>query len=97
MINVSVRYLVQFSIITGKKQEYVAIVEGATLNDLLNQLTEKYGPALKKELFDTKTGEVKRHVLILINGRSMDQYKDRLATTLSVGDSIIFTFPVSGG
>lgn len=97
MISVSVRYLVNFSIVTGKKQENVMITEGATLKDLLNLLVERYGQSLEKELFNLQTGEVKTHVLILINGRSVDQYKDKLHTALSYGDSIIFTFPVTGG
>jgi MoaD family protein len=95
-MNVSVRYLVNFSVVTGKKNENVPLQEGATLQDLLNQLIEKYGSTLKKEIL-SQTGEIKPHVLILINGRSLDQFRERLHAPLSNGDSIIFTFPVTGG
>lgn len=86
-----------FSIVTGKKQEIVKVPDGATLSDLLNLLVERYGPALQKELFIPQTGEVKPHVLILLNGRSVDQFRDRFKTVLSQNDSVMFTFPVSGG
>ncbi len=95
-MNVSVRYLVNFSVVTGKKNEDILLQEGATLQDLIDQLIEKYGSTLKKEIFSQK-GEIKPHILILINGRSLDQYKERLHTPLANGDSLIFTFPVTGG
>jgi MoaD family protein len=97
LISVSVRYLVNFSVVTGKKKEDLSLSEGATLKDLIDQLVEKYGDALKKEIFDTQTGDIKPHVLILINGRSLDQFKERAHMALAYGDSIIFTFPVTGG
>lgn len=97
LINISVRYLVNFSVATGKKQEEVTLPNGATLSDLIDKLTQRYGNALKKEIFDSKTGEVKPHVLILINGRSLDQFKERLGIPLANGNSVIFTFPVTGG
>jgi MoaD family protein len=95
-VNVSVRYLVNFSVVTGRKNEDILLQEGATLQDLMDQLIEKYGSTLKKEIF-SQTGEIKPHVLILINGRSLDQFKEKLHKTLANGDSIIFTFPVTGG
>jgi MoaD family protein len=95
-MNVSVRYLVNFSVVTGKKNEDILLQEGATLQDLIDQLIEKYGSTLKKEIF-LQTGEIKPHVLILINGRSLDQFKEKSYVALANGDSIIFTFPVTGG
>jgi MoaD family protein len=97
LISVSVRYLVNFSVATGKKQEEVTLPDGATLSDLIDKLTERYGNALKKEIFGSKTGGVKPHVLILIDGRSLDQFKERVDTPLANGNSVIFTFPVTGG
>ena len=86
-----------FSIATGKKHEDLVVPEESTLKDLLNRLTEKYGDVLRKELFCPGTDEVKPHVLILINGRSLDQFKKKLDTVLGNRDSVIFTFPVTGG
>jgi MoaD family protein len=97
LINVSVRYLVNFSVATGKKQEEVMLPDGATLSDLIDKLIQRYRNALKKEIFEAKTGKVKPHVLILIDGRSLDQFKERLGTPLENGNSVIFTFPVTGG
>jgi len=95
-MNVSVRYLVNFSMVTGKKNEDILLREGATLRDLIDQLIEKYGASLKKEIF-AKAYEIRPHVLILINGRSLDQFKEGLQLALANGDSLIFTFPVTGG
>jgi MoaD family protein len=97
LISVSVRYLVNFSVVTGKKKEDLSLSEGATLKDLMDQLIEKYGEVLKKEILDSQTGDIKPHVLILVNGRSLDQFKERAHVVLAHGDSVIFTFPVTGG
>lgn len=97
MIKVAVRYLTPFFVITGKKEENILMHEGATLKDLLNKLVERYGLSFRKELFSSQIEEIKPHVLILINGRSVDQFKKKLNTSLSYGDSVILTFPVSGG
>ncbi len=97
VVSISVRYLVNFSVVTGKKKEDLLLREKSTVKDLLDKLTEKYGITWKKEIFDLKTGEIKPHVLILINGRSLDQFKEKLQLVLANGDSVIFTFPVTGG
>lgn len=97
MVSISVRYLVNFSVVTGKKKENLTIHEKSTVKDLLDRLTEKYGSTWKKEIFDLRSGEIKPHVLILINGRSLDQFKEKLQLVLANGDSVIFTFPVTGG
>lgn len=97
LINVSVRYLVNFSLVTGKKKEDLLIPENSTVKDLLDMLVEKYGDSLRKEIFSLGTDEIKPHVLILLNGRSLDQFKEKLGTVLGYGDSVIFTFPVTGG
>jgi molybdopterin converting factor small subunit len=60
-------------------------------------LGRKYGQKWKKELYTDETEQVKPHVLILVNGQSVDRLKDNLLTVLSNNDSIIFTFPVTGG
>jgi MoaD family protein len=97
MIGISIRYLTPFHVITGKKQENMLLCEETTLRELFDILIKKYGFSFKKELFDSEEGRIRSNILVLVNGRSADQFKEKLNTPLSSGDSVIFAFPVSGG
>jgi len=97
MIEISIRYFAHFHVITGKKHETLLLREGTTLRELFDTLIEKYGFLFKKELFDSEEGQMRSNVLVLINGISADQFKEKLNTVLSSGDSVIFAFPISGG
>jgi len=97
LIRISVKYLASFSAITGRKEETLTVPEDTTLKGFLLEIVEKYGPAIKKELFVSQTTDIKPRILVLVNGRSVSQLPDKLDAVLSSGDSVILTLPMSGG
>ncbi len=89
MPHVTVKYLMTFSQVTGKKSETVAIDEGSTVKDVLEMLYHRYGRKFKKLILQDFEH---RSVLFVVNGESKD-----VSTTLSDGDELLISFPVGGG
>lgn len=89
MINVTVKYLMAFSQVTGKQSETLTIEEGLTVENLLQQLYSRYGRKLKK-LVETDLDN--RSVIFVVNGEEKD-----LFTTLNEGDEVLISYPVGGG
>jgi MoaD family protein len=89
MANVTVKYLMAFSQVTGKKKEQMTIVEGATVGDLLEILYNRYGRKFKKLVTQDLEN---RSVIFAVNGESKD-----LSSPLSDGDEVLISYPVGGG
>ena len=89
MSQVTVKYLMAFSQVTGKKSEKVQLEKDATICHLLNQLYNKYGRKLKK-LVETDLDN--RSVIFVVNGEEQD-----LSTVLNDGDEVLISYPVGGG
>jgi MoaD family protein len=89
MPHITVKYLMVFSQITGKKSEKLQIQDNATVEDLLKNLYNKYGRKLKKAI---EISYDHRSVVIAING----EVKER-ETTLEEGDEVLISYPVGGG
>jgi len=92
MVTVTVKAYATLREILGK--EYTARMEtSGTVSDLLSALCVRF-PALSRALFD-KTGQVKRYVNIMKNGRNI-AFLDGIATALTDGD-VLSLFPPAGG
>jgi MoaD family protein len=89
MPQVTVKYLMTFSQVTGKKKESVAIQEGATVKDLLQVLYNSYGRKFKKLIEQDLEN---RSVVFSINGEAKD-----ITTELHDDDEVLISFPVGGG
>ncbi len=89
MAQVTVKYLMAFSQVTGKKSETLAIEDGLTVENLLQQLYSRYGRKLKK-LVETDLDN--RSVIFVVNGEEKD-----LSTSLNEGDEVLISYPVGGG
>jgi MoaD family protein len=89
MPNITVKYLMTFSQVTGKQSEQMAIDEGVTVGDLLEILYNRYGRKFKKLVTQDLEN---RSVIFAVNGESKD-----LSTHLSDGDEVLISFPVGGG
>ena len=68
-----------------------------TLAGLLQELSARHGEDFEKMLFDRETGELSRHIRILVNGRHYTHLPDRLDTRLNEGDEVCLFPPVAGG
>jgi len=66
-----------------------------TLEEALRAVSEKHGRLFEQYVFDEK-GNVRSHLLFLVNGRSIALLKG-LNTKLRDGDEIAILPPVGGG
>jgi MoaD family protein len=89
MPNVTVKYLMAFSQVTGKQKESFSIGEGGTISDLLDSLYNRYGRKFKKLV---EQDFENRSVLFVVNGESREK-----SHTLREGDEVLISYPVGGG
>jgi MoaD family protein len=71
--------------------------EEATLRDALNVLSNQYGKRFEDIMFDPLTQEIKRSILILLNGQPYINLGKRLDSELKDGDEITFCPALAGG
>jgi len=97
-LNVSVRFFGSLRALLGKKVECVKFEdrERATVEKVLNRLSEIYGKDFVEYVFDRRTGEVQSYLLLLVNGRSTTVLGG-LETRLVDGDVLAILPPVGGG
>jgi len=89
MPSITVKYLMTFSQVTGKKKEKVEINKKATVNDLLLILYNRYGRKFKKLIEQDLEN---RSVLFVVNGETKD-----VSSILNDGDEVLISYPVGGG
>lgn len=81
-----------FQELMGERELEVNIPGRAKLGDLLEELTKRYGPKFKGELFQPGKWEVKPYIKVLLNGHGAE-----LKARLSEGDVVAIFPPVGGG
>jgi MoaD family protein len=84
------------NIIGSEREEEVEIVEGASVADLLNVLSEKYGAPFKQAVYEKRGADVKSNYIITVNGYLLNQLKG-LETKLKNNDHVTLLPIVSGG
>lgn len=89
MPNVTVKYLMSFSQVTGRRNEKVRLENDATVDDLLKYLYNRYGRKFKKLVENDLEN---RSVLFVVNGEEKD-----ISTALIDGDEVLISYPVGGG
>ena len=88
-MQITVKYLMTFSQLTGKKSEQLDLDDGCTIENLLDQLIMKYGRKFKKALeLDIEN----RSVLFMVNDNNGE-----LGTVLKSNDVVLISYPVGGG
>ena len=87
----------KFKALMGNEGHVVLEMEKGTLRDALEALSRQFGEKLENMLFDPRTKKLKRSNLILLNGQSHLNLRDRLDSELADGDEIKFMPPVVGG
>lgn len=73
----------------------VKLHEGASVKDLLNELTRSYGRRFL-EIVLNEGGELLPYVKLLVNGRDIE-FLNKLETKLKNGDEVALFPPVGGG
>ena len=96
-MKVKVEYLGHVrNIIGSNREEEVEIQEDASVADLLNVLSEKYGEPFRKAVYEPKGKDVKTNYIITVNGYLLNQLNG-IQTKLKQGDHVILLPVVSGG
>ncbi|UCH72504.1 MAG: MoaD/ThiS family protein [Thermoplasmatales archaeon] len=92
-MKIKIKLLKPFSDAADKKDLEIDF-NGATLNDLLTFLVDKY-PKLKNEFY-TKNKELTEYMCIFVNDK-LASTLNGLETKLKNSDEILFFIPLSGG
>jgi MoaD family protein len=79
----------------GKETLALECKKGASLIDLVNELTREL-PPLRRNLLDELLEEPKPNALILVNGKEISVLKG-LQTIIKDGDVVVFVPVVHGG
>ncbi len=96
-MRVKVEYLGHIrNIIGSQREEEIEVKEEASVADLLNILSERYGEPFKKAVYEPKEADVKANYIITVNGYLLNQLEG-IATKLKHGDHVILLPIVSGG
>lgn len=81
----------------GKVDQLEMEVRNVSVREILVELSIRYGPKFKKEVFDPQTNGVRSENQILINGRHYRYFPAGLDTELHEGDMLAIFPPVAGG
>ena len=82
--------------LVGKRLEEIELKNGASLRDLLDTLSEKYGDPFKKEVYEPGLDDFKYGFTAVVNGVLMRRLQG-LNTPLKDKDHVILMTFVSGG
>ncbi len=94
-MKVTVKFFTTLREIVGKPQEQIELSEAVTVNEVLQQLVEKYGEKFTLYVY-TERGKVRGHLHFLINGKSIT-IQQGLKTKLRKNDILAILPPVGGG
>lgn len=94
-MKIEVKFFTSLREITCKKVEEVQLLSAITVEELLTQLSKKYGKEFREYLYNEK-GKVHRYLSILVNGKSINVQRG-LDTALKEGDIVAILPPVGGG
>jgi molybdopterin converting factor small subunit len=95
-MKVNVHYISLVKSYTNKSREEIILNEGASMEQLLNQIANIYGNQFKEEVYDPEKKEMKSTFVAMINGVLSDQLKGT-STRLKNGDNIILMALMTGG
>lgn len=96
-MKVKVAYLGHIKNILGiEREEEIEIREGASVADLLIELSNEYGEPFKKAVYEKAGTDVKPNFMATVNGYLLNQLEG-VKTKLKQGDNIIIMPVVSGG
>lgn len=96
-MKVTVDYLGHIKALIGaEKAGNIEIKDGASVNDLLLLLAEKYGEPFKKAIYEPNSSDLKPNFILTVNGLLLNQLRGT-DTRLKEGDRIVLMPIVSGG
>ncbi len=94
-MEVGVKYYAMLRDATGRKTEEVELPEGSKVSDLLKRLTDLYGDAFRRHIYDGE-GRLKLFLSYMLNGVNIHSLRG-FDTELKDGDVLAMLPPVGGG
>jgi len=94
-MKITVKFFTSLRELTGKGQEEMEVPGVITVEELLKQLSRKYGQQFSEYVYDKK-GNVRSYLQFLINGRGITTLRG-FETRLKEGDRVAIIPPVGGG
>ncbi len=91
-MRVKVSYLSILRDATGVKEEVLQLKDGATVEDLIRCLIEKYGERLRRLLTDS---EIDQGIMITLDGTLVS--KAEMKNQISDGSEVLIGLPPFGG
>ncbi len=85
-MEITVKYLSVLKDKAGTAKEVFSIPANSALSDLTGLIESKSGIRLPDP-----------HVMMVLNGKGVNQYPEKLQTPLNNGDTLLLLPPVSGG
>jgi MoaD family protein len=70
--------------------------EGEQVGSLLDRLADRYGERFREALFHAETGQIRQHLVVLVNGQSLASGQG-LETELEDGDQVVLVAAYAGG
>jgi len=94
LIQITVQGYLTFKEQVGKRQ--VSLPAGSSLRDSLSFLRKELGEPFGDEAYDD-FGELREHIIVLLNGMHCRHLPDGLSTILKDGDQVTIFPPLAGG
>ena len=96
MIRINVRTILELKEIFGQDRFAVSLVDGSTVGDFLEKITQDWGDEMASRLFEPDRSKLLPYIMLTVNGRSIGLLKN-METVLQDGDEITILPPVGGG
>ena len=96
-MKVKVKAFMAIKKLMGNNSEVELEIKGESINNLIEELSLRYGEELRNEIFNDENKKVKPYYHILVNGRSYLELSDHLDTKMKEGDVVALFPPVGGG
>jgi len=93
-MRIKVRFFTILREMTGKKEEILTVEDGATVREVLDLLSDKYGNDFSEYIF--KGRRLRDHIQILLNGVNITTLNG-LDTRLKEDSTLAVVPPVGGG
>jgi len=94
-LKITVKYYAMLSNLMGIREDSLDVRE-PTVKGVIEDMTRKHGQKFLEYLIDSKTGDLRYGLMILVNNKSI-HYLNGLNTRLKEGDVVAFIPAVAGG